>query len=439
MKKLIIILLTLWVLFGCTEVEEPTPTPPREYDAAELLMLEEMENSFNFFWEQANTDEESGGYGLINDRYPSNVSLSSIASVGFGLAGIPIGIEYEWITYDAGFERAEKTLDTFLAMDHYQGFFYHFLNKQTGERAGTSEVSIIDTALFIAGALTAGEYFGGDVKEKAEDLYERIDWTWYLDPSRNMFYMGYQPGGGFAGHWDFYGEQLILYVLGAGAPNEAYRTDQSVYNTFIRRQASYGGGETFISSWFGSLFTYQYSHAFIDFRNREDAQGVNWFENSINATIANRKYAIDSHDTFQTFTANSWGMTASDGPRGYNGYYGSKPSGYTDDAHRNDGTIAPAGALGSVVFTPDLVKGAIQYFETIGGLKGEYGYKDAYNFDQTTPWIAGDIIGIDKGITLLMIGNYFDDIIWEQFMKNEYVNLGLERIGILPVESSETN
>lgn len=436
MKKLLIILFTLWVLFGCTE--EEVPTPPREYDAAELIMLEEMENSFNFFWEQANTDEESGGYGLINDRYPSNVSLSSIASVGFGLAGLPIGIEYEWITYDEGFERAEKTLDTFLALDHFSGFFYHFLNKQTGARAGTSEVSIIDTALFIAGAITAGEYFGGDVKEKAEDLYERIDWTWYLDPSRNMFYMGYQPGSGFAGHWDFYGEQLILYVLGAGAPNEAYRTDVSVYNTFIRRQASYGGGEIFISSWFGSLFTYQFSHAFVDFRDREDAQGVNWFENSINATIANRQYAIDSHSTFQTFTANSWGMTASDGPRGYSGYYGSKPSGYTDDAHRNDGTIAPAGALGSAPFTPDLVKGAIQYFETIGGLKGEYGYKDAYNFDQTTPWIAGDVIGIDKGITLLMLANYFDGLIWEQFMKNEYVNLGLERIGILPVDISET-
>ena len=130
-------------------------------------------------------------------------------------------------------------------------------------------------------------------------------------------------------------------------------------------------------------------------------------------------------------------MTASDGPLGYSGYYGSKPSGYTDDAHRNDGTIAPAGALGSVVFTPEFVKGAILNFETIGGLKGQYGYKDAYNFDRNPVWIAQDVIGIDKGITLLMLANYFDEIIWEYFMQNTAVQQGLSRIGIEKV--SETN
>lgn len=438
MKKIMILCLLLFILVGCKPQEQTEePTPSRTYDEAELAMLEEMEASFMFFYEQANSDETSPGYGLINDRYPSNVSLSSIASVGFGLAGLPVGIEYDWITEEEGRVRAEKTLDTFLNMDHYHGFFYHFVEKSTGERSGNSEVSIIDTALFIAGAITAGEYFGGAVKTKAMELYERIDWTWYLDKGRNMFYMGYRPESGFAGHWDFYGEQLILYVLGAGAPNEDYRTDQSVYNTFIRRRASYGGGETFISSWFGSLFTYQFSHAFIDFRDTEDEQGVNWFDNSVHATIANRQYAIDMSSTYQTFHANSWGMTASDGPLGYSGYYGSKPSGYTDDAHRNDGTIAPAGALGSVVFTPELVKGAVLNFETIGGLKGQYGYKDAYNFDRNPVWIAQDVIGIDKGITLLMLANYFDEIIWEYFMQNTAVQQGLSRIGIEKV--SETN
>ena len=436
MKKVFVLILGLLflltsILVGCSpqeQIEEPTPT--RTYDAAELAMLEEMKASFTFFYEQANSDEMSSGYGLINDRYPSNPSLSSIASVGFGLAGIVVGVEYDWITEEEGRIRAERTLDTFLNMDHYHGFFYHFVEKATGERAGNSEVSIIDTALFIAGAITAGEYFGGDIKSKAMELYERIDWTWYLDEERNMFYMGYYPGTGFVGHWDFYAEQLILYVLGAGAPNEAYRTDQSVYLGFQRRRARYGGGEIFISSWFGSLFTHQFSHAFIDFRNTEDEHGVNWFENSVHATIANRQYAIDRSSTFQTFHANSWGMTASDGPQGYSGYYGAKPSGRTDDAHRNDGTIPPAGALGSVVFTPELVKDAVLYFETIDGLKGRYGYKDAYNFDRNPIWIARDVIGINKGITLLMLANYFDGIIWEYFMKNTAVQEGLNRIGI---------
>ena len=429
MKKILIILLFAFILFGCEKEQEE----PRVYDEAELAMLEEMEKSFDFFYELANTDESSGGYGLINDRYDSNASLSSIASVGFGLAGLIVGVEYEWITEEEGYERASKTLDTFLELDHYEGFYYHFLNKTTGERAGQSEVSVIDTALFIAGAIAAGEYFGDEVKSKADELYERIDWTWYVNPSTNRFYMSYRPESGFAGAWDWYGEQLLLYVLGAGSPDETHRTGKVEYNSFNRRTASYKG-EPFISSWFGSLFTYQYSHAFIDFRNTEDEQGVNWFENSVHATIANRQYAIDMNDTFQTFTGVSWGMTASDGPTGYSGYYGSKPSGMTDDAHRNDGTIPPSGALGSVVFTPDIVKNAVLYFETIGGLKGKYGYYDAYNFESETPWIAGDVIGINKGITLLMISNYFDEYIWTYFMQSEYVQNGLDRIGITEVE-----
>ena len=432
MKKLLIILLIIFTLVGCEEKEQSEPT--RIYDDAELILLEEMEKSFLFFYELANTDESSGGYGLINDRYDSNATLASIASVGFGLAGLPVGVEYEWITFDEGFERADKTMDTFLNMTNYHGFFYHFLNKQTGQRAGLSEVSIIDTALLIAGAITAGEYFGGTVKEKAMELYAKIDWTWYLD-SNNQFFMGYRPESGFGGHWDFYGEQLILYVLGSGAPNEAYRTSKTVYNSFTRRTASYGGGTPFISSWFGSLFTYQYSHGFIDFRDTEDEQGVNWFENSVYATIANRKYAIDMNQYFTTFRANSWGMTASDGPKGYSGYYGSKPSGYSDDAHKNDGTIPPSGALGSIVFTPDIVKDAARYFETIGGLKGVYGFKDSYNFENDQTWIARDVIGINKGITLIMIANYFDDTVWTYFMQNENVQNGLETIGISKIES----
>ncbi len=433
MKKLVILFMLIsLILVGCNKEEVD---PPRVYDDAELLLLAEMENSFNFFYEQANTDEESGGYGLINDRYPSNSTLASIASVGFGLAGLPIGVDYEFITFDQGYERASKTLDTFLNMVNYHGFFYHFLNKETGERSGTSEVSIIDSAFLFAGAIVAGEYFGGDVKTKAETLYAQVDWQWYLNQSTHQFYMGYRPESGFAGAWNWYGEQLILYVLGAGAPNEAYRTGLQEYSSFTRRVSSYKG-EPFISSWFGSLFTYQFSHAFIDFRDTEDATGVNWFENSVNASIANRQYAIDMHQYYQTFTSTSWGMTASDGPNGYSGYYGSVPSGTTDDAHRNDGTIAPAGALGSVVFVPDYVKASVQFFDAVGGLKGTYGYKDAYNFEETTPWIAGDVIGIDKGITMLMIANYFDNTVWDYFMQNTYVQNGLSVIGIQKIETT---
>lgn len=408
-------------LYGCTE-EPLTDT--------EIAFEEEYESSFNFFYETANNDEDSPGYGLINDRYPNNPTLASTASVGFGLTALPIGVEKEYINYEEAETRALGTLDTYLEMEHYHGFFYHFLNKETAERAGSSEVSVIDTAILIAGALFAGEYFQGEVKEKADALYAQVDWTWFIDDSRDMFYMGYYPERtpSFQGHWDFYAEQLIMYVLAAGAPEPDYRIDKTVYDAFQRSNRAYSDTDPFIHSWFGSLFTHQFSHAWLDFRTIEDADGINWHENSVKATIANREYAIDHQEEFTTFHENSWGMTASDGPSGYSGLYGAAPSGFDDLAHKNDGTIPPAGSLGSIVFLEDEVLSALDYFETIEGLKGEYGYKDAYNFEESDPWIAEDVIGINKGITLLMFSNYDNAFVWQTFMEIDSIQEGLERL-----------
>ena len=433
---LIVIFVSLFVLIGCKDREQTKEIveTTEELSEIDIAIETEMESSFRFFFEKANTYKNSKGYGLINDRAPGNPNLASIASVGFGLTAIPIGIEKGWITKAEGEERVLGTLETFENLYHKNGFYFHFLNMNDGTRATGSEISVIDTGIFIAGALFAGEYFGGEIKEKATTLYERINWNWFVDSNRRMYYMGYTPERGFEGHWDFYAEQLILYVLGAGSPNPEYRIDKSVYYKFIRRQASYGDGEKFISSWFGSIFTYQFSHAWVDFRNIVDEKNVNWFENSVHATIANRQYAIDMSNIYKTFGENSWGMTACDGPKGYSGFYGSKPSGYSDDAHKNDGTIPPSGAIGSIVFLEDEVKEAIKYFETIENLKGEYGYKDAYNFEDETPWIARDVIGINKGITLLMLQNYQNEFVWKTFMKNKFVQDGLNNLGFKEVK-----
>ncbi len=422
MKKLPLVILVIVSMFTLISCEWGKKTTNEDDKFIEQAILEEMEKSFYFFYEQANTDPDSPGYGLIRDRYPDNSSIASIASVGFGLTAIPIGIENGWITYDEGKTRVIGTLHTLRNIEHHNGFYYHFVNINTGKREWNSEVSSIDTALLMAGVLFVGEYFGDEVKTLASELYERVNWNWFVDKNKNMFYMSYYPDRtpSFQDHWDFYAEQLILYFLASGTPNETYRIDPVVYYSFIRDRRAYKG-EPFIHSWFGSLFTYQYSHAWIDFRDIVDKQGVNWFENSVHATIANRQYAIDMANQFKTFSENSWGMTACDGPNGYSGLYGAKPSGYTDDAHKNDGTIPPSGAIGSIVFLEKEVKEAIRYFETIEGLKGKYGYKDSYNFEGKTPWIASNVIGINKGITLLMLQNYRDEFVWKTFMKNEYI------------------
>ena len=162
------------------------------------------------------------------------------------------------------------------------------------------------------GTITVGEYFGKAIKEKAKLLYKRINWKWYTNENTGYFYMGYSPEKGFFGSWDMYAEQLMLYVLGVASPT--FPTTKDMYYNFKREKANYKHIQNIIYTYCGTLFTYQFSHAWIDFRNTEDANGIDWFENSIKATKANRQYCIDNSLVYKTFNKNSWGLTACLGP-----------------------------------------------------------------------------------------------------------------------------
>lgn len=402
-----------------------------------ILELESL-GCFEFFWEEANTDKNSPGYGLIRDRVPGGSEIASIASVGFGLTAIVIGVERGWITKKQGFERALGTLNTlYNNVQHVNGFFYHFVSMKTGKRYERSEVSNIDTAIAVCGAITVGEYFGAEVKERAGQIYERINWQWFRDPVRNLFYMGYSDEEGHGGYWDFYAEQMMMYFLGAASPT--YPVNPNMFYSFIRHRASYKNGPAFINSWIGSIFTYQFSHAWFDFRGSIDKAGDDWWENSVIATKSSRQYCIDECGRFETYGENSWGPTACDGPFGYSGRYGAPPSGSREmgsfnGEHNNDGTIAPCGAAGSIVFTPEEAVDALNYYhEKLPQLWGKYGFKDAYNLEVSPAWFGEDYIGIDKGITLLMIENYRTGLVWDIFMRNDYAQTGMKKSGVIKV------
>lgn len=407
-----------------TETVEAKPTE-KAIEIGEVIEFE-MRGSFNFFWEQANTDVNSPGYGLIRDRFPGSAEISSIAAVGFGLTAYLIGIDKGYITYDEGYERVSKTLDTLLKLDRVEGFYYHFLNIETGKRAWNSEVSNIDTSILMMGVLSVGEYFGAEIEAKAKQLYDGVNWPWFIDESRHMFYMAYRPEKGFEGHWDFYAEQLMLYILAAGS--DTYPVDDSTYYGFTRHYAKYGDGKPFIHSWFGSIFTYQFSHAWIDFRGYTDKKKDDWFGNSVEATLAQFNFAIAVDNQYKTLGPNAWGLSACDGPNGYNGLYGAPPSGFDNKSHFIDDTVPPSGAIGSIIFLPDEAQHAMLYYYSLEGLKGSYGFKDAFNL--SVNWYASDVIGINKGNTLLMLENYQNDFVHDLTMKNPAILRGLERLSI---------
>lgn len=463
-KRLSIVVLLLLIVSGCnggssSSSDSSTTVTSISYrsevrEDVDQVLLDELHGAFLFFYETANDDENSPAYGLIPDRFHTHLdkpgTVSSIASVGFGLSMIPVGVEYEWISYEEASNRVLKTLITLENLERVHGFYYHFLSMSTGRRVWNSEVSVIDTAILMNGVLTAGKYFGGEIEQKANKLYEEVEWNWYFDDTTYRFYMSYKPEEGFSGSWSGYAEQLMMFVLSAGSPT--YSLDKSPYLNM--KYSSILSSKTdaydpFYLTWTGSLFTYQFSHAWIDFRNIEDEKGVNWFTNSVNATKAAIEFSKLYSNRYKSMHENSWGLSASDGPNGYIGPYGIAPN--SGSANVVDGTVPPYGAIGSIVFTPEESIKAIKYYRTYDKLWSKYGFKDAYNLgtvdgyeDESIKgkipeggWFATDIIGIDKGISALMIENYISSFIWNIYMDIDYVKNGLEVLGFTPISEGD--
>lgn len=386
-----------------------------------MSFQKEFDGCFKYFYDNFSRTESA--YGLMPDKCPDVKGICSVAANGFMLAAMAVGADFQKISTSEGRQICEKTLDTLLRLPSDQGFLYHFYTIPQGERAYSCELSIIDTALAVAGALTAGSYFGGAVMEKANDLLHRINWQYFYDDQRKMFRMA-RYDSGFVCHWDMYAEQLLVYVLAAAS---GWNKAKQAYYAFRREFADYHG-QKYVYTWFGSLFVHQFSHAFVDFRNKLDENGTNWFENSRLASLANYEYCAEDK-LHKGYSNVSWGLTSCATKDGYTGHIGVPPSGNNNTEHIAEGTVAPAGAIGSVVFTPQQSLDALNYYYTLPQLVGDYGLFDSYNADDG--WYCHHYISIDKGISLLMMANYQKETVWKHFNKITEIQQAFERLGFI--------
>jgi hypothetical protein len=294
------------------------------------------------------------------------------------------------------------------------------MDVSTGDRKWDSETSSIDTAFLLAGVLTAGQYFSGDpeISKLATEIYNRVDFQWMLDGDSLLLSHGWRNGKGFLkNRWDTYCELGLLYVLAIGSPSHPIPAES--WYAWQRPFYQYQNYE-FISG--GPLFTHQYSQAWIDFRNRRDRGFLDFFLNSVNATRANQQYSRNL-DLPNTFGNDIWGITASDGPKGYRIY------GEIKAFDPVDGTVAPAAAGGSLMFTPDISIPALRAIQEHFGDRvfGRYGFVDGYN--PTLQWFDTDVVGIDVGITLLSAENLLTGNVWRWFMANEPASHAMSLIG----------
>jgi hypothetical protein len=432
-RTMAILLAALLALSGADPATTgPTTGPPvltgdqvAPVSPADRAFIEDLEHrSFAYFWEQADH-----GTGLVLDRArvdggrakgPSR-DIASIAATGFGLTAICIGAEHGWVTKQEAADRVRVTLRFFADKANQEhGWFYHWMDVSSGERKWDSETSSIDTAFLLGGVLTAAQYFSGDseIPKLAAEIYNRVDFQWMLNGDPLLLSHGWVRGKGFLKYkWDTYCELGLLYVLAIGSPTHPIPADS--WYAWQRPFYRYGNYE-FISG--GPLFTHQYSHAWIDFKNRRDRGFLDFYLNSVNATRANRQYSLNL-GLPNTFGPDIWGITASDGPKGYRIY------GEINVFEPVDGTVAPAASAGSLMLTPDISIPALKAIREDFGDRvfGRYGFVDGYN--PTLQWFDTDVVGIDAGITLLSAENLLTGNVWRWFMANEPASHAMALIG----------
>lgn len=405
------------------------------------LLDRELTGGVAFFWEQANPDPDSPGYGLIPDRYGRGESVASIAAVGFGLAALAIGAARGQIDPDAARDRVRGTLATLSRVPAHRGFWTHFVDLRSIARHKLAEFSTIDTALALCGAITAAGYFDDpEITERTQTLLERVDWDFLVHErdSRMLLRMAYNAdrGGDYAGDadftgmigaWDMTAEQLCMYLLAAGHPDVPADLARALYHGFDRPIGSWGG-EPFVHTPGGAMFIYQFSHAFFAFQDWRDDTGFDWFENSQRAILANRQWCIDHHDQFRTLGPHLWGLTAGDGLESY--IVSGPPVRGDTLLPYCEGTVHSYSLTGAMPFIPDVAGESIMWLDRHHpGMWGRYGLHDAINLEGPTPVYLETVLGIDKGPSVLLVDDFLHGTTWRAFGSHPWIKRAVEKLG----------
>jgi hypothetical protein len=411
-------------------------------------LLELQRATFRYFWEFADPST-----GLVADNSRQGAPCS-IAAVGLGLGSLPVAVERGYVSRAEAVERARRTLRTFWHGPHgedlpaisHRGFFYHFLDMETGARRWESELSTIDTAILLVGALSVGTYFDGrdpaetEIRELADGLYRRADWQWALAGGQTVSH-GWKPETGFLRpRWTGYNEGLLLYVLALGSPT--YPLPEKCYEASI---TTYHWRRIYDLEYLyaGPLFIHQLPQCWIDLRAVRDdymrGRGIDYFENSRRATLVHQRYAMRNPRRFRGYGEWSWGITASDGPGPAVKHVDGVRRRFFDYAARgvpfgpDDGTLAPWAVVAALPFAPGIVLPTLEQIdEDYPWMSSTYGFKCSFNptfSEGPRGWVSKGYYGIDQGPVVLMIENHLTGFVWDLVRRCPYIVTGLERAG----------
>ena len=407
-------------------------------DSAWLDMVQEA--NFRYYWEGAEPNS-----GLALEDIPARSYMIAAGASGFGMMAILAGVKRSFITREQAVQRFTKIVNFLLKAEKFHGAFAHFMDGRTGEVIPyfgqyDDGGDLVETSFLMQGLLTARQFFNGDnarekfIRDNITKLWNGVEWDWYKRyPDSTFLYWHWSPDYAWHINHRFVGfnEAQITYLLAMASPTHSINpgmyysgwANQSEYAQ--RYRADWGGTNTgdkyFNDSIFygirlkvgvsngGPLFFTHYSYLGFNPHLINDKY-TNYFDNNRDIALINYRYCLENPNHFPGYGAGCWGLTASDGPWGYKANEPVKS--------RDNGTIAPTGALSSIAYTPEQSIAALKnlYYKYGKFLWGEYGFRDAFNLSQN--WCSPIYMGLNQAPMVVMIENYRSGFIWNLFMRN---------------------
>lgn len=412
-----------------------------------LTMVQEA--CFRYYWEGAHPDA-----GLALECIPGDEHLIALGASGFGVMALIVAVERGFITREQAVERMRKILAFLDTADRFHGVWAHFMDGRTGKVIPLfgqydNGGDIVETAFMMQALLTVRQYFDrddeADIPMTITRLWEGVEWNWYRNPA-DPDYLFWHWSPDAAWHIDHpligWNETMIAYLLAAASPTHPippelyysgwasqserariYRenwdktTGGNLYtngNTYYGLELPVGVGSG------GPLFFTHYGFLGFDPRGKRDRY-TNYFENNRLITLINHRYCIANPGGYEGYSADFWGLTASDDHTGYLAHEATP--------HSDNGTVTPTGALSSFPYTPEESMRALKhlYRERGAELWDIFGFRDAIN--PTQGYVSSIFMGLNQAPIVVMIENYRSGLLWKLFMSNPEIQPALEKLG----------
>ena len=411
----------------------PINRPKNLSDSALLDLVQKQ--TFRYFWDFAHPVS-----GMARER--SNASFGygdevvTTGGTGFGIMSVLVAAERKWIIRDTAAKFLLRMVKFLSKADAYHGVFAHWMNGATGKTIPFSRkddgADLVESSYLFQGLLCVRQYFNGEaqiereLRNRINWLWNDVEWNWFTNGGQEVLYWHWSPNNGWAMNFPVRGfnECLIMYVLAASGSNETYAVGSNVYHRGWAESNFFKNGKEFYGiklplgfDYGGPLFFSQYSFLGLNPTGLKDRY-ANYWEQNKNHTLINREHCIRNPNNFKGYSADCWGLTASDT---YNGYAAHSP---TEDL----GTISPTAALSAFPYTPEYSMQALKhfYYQLGDQIWSEYGFVDAFN--ESKNWVAKSHLAIDQGPIIVMIENYRSGLLWKLFMSCPEVKNGLKKL-----------